>query len=92
MRILYFQQIADSRFGEDKASLIVRVKEILENLGNLPGVVADAGGFTHLTFFNSEVTQYRVTFYVRKDRRTTWPQIYRAVNAVCAVKYTLIGG
>ena len=90
MATLHFQQIADSRFGENEESLNSKIKGVLENLGKLPGVHVDVGKPGSLSFDGNSTAQYRADFWVTKNRQTTWEQVYRAVNAICAVPYRFL--
>ena len=90
MRTLRFTQITDSRFDNDIQNLLAdRVKLIKEKLSALEGVRVKAGASTHYEFPGDEPNeQYRSEFYVVKEgRKTTWDDVYRAVNSVKAVPY-----
>ena len=94
-RTLHFQQIADSRCKENKALLFRLVQDTVEALSQLPGVFAQIGQPRELTFppesqDTNPITQWRVAFHVTKDRRTTWDQIYEAVNQVRPAYYSFL--
>lgn len=88
MKTLSFQQIADSRDGEDEQALELIVSQVLENLRCLPGVNVEVGPTHPVSFRRRQVIQYRADFWVTKDRQSTWEQVYRAVNAVRPVPFT----
>ena len=94
-RTLHFQQIADSRFGGDEALLSQLVQDTVEALSQLPGVFGQIGQPRELTFppgsqDTNPTTQWRVDFYVTKDRRTTWNEVYETVNQVRPVHYSFL--
>lgn len=91
MATLHFQQIVDNRRkGETKALLMKRVGEIKRKLAKLPDVTIRVGAPRRVHFGPPEPSmQWRVDFWVRKSsRKTTWNDIYRAVNSVKAVPYS----
>jgi len=91
MATLRFQQIVDSRRkGDTKALLIRRVKAIEKKLSQLPDVTFTIENPRKVYFGPPEPSvQWRVDFKVKKSsRRTTWNDIYRAVNSVKAVPYS----
>ena len=98
-RTLHFQQIVDSRLEEEgtdlKALLLQWVQDTTEALGRLPSVVVQTGQPLFYTFppesrDPNPTTQWRVDFYVRKDRRTTWDQVYETVNQVKSAHYSFL--
>lgn len=89
-RTLSFEQIADSRFGEDRATLEKRIQEITTRLSTLPTVCVQVGRVRRLTFPVESCVQYRAPFYVRKGRDTTWAQVRRAVDAIWSPHYRFL--
>ncbi|MCG3207269.1 MAG: hypothetical protein FOGNACKC_00869 [Anaerolineae bacterium] len=88
-----FDQIVDSRFGQGLPLLEQWTQEILAALAVLPGVVVSATPPRFLKFSDSEpCTQWRRTFYVTKTgRRTTWNQVFAAVNKIKPAAFDKMG-
>ena len=90
-RTLTFQMIADSRFNQDLKLLNRTAGKICLKLLCLPGVEVRVTEPYQLSFPEPDpCLQWRVNFWVRKDRRTTWNQIMETVNKVFAPAYKFI--
>ena len=90
-RTLTFQQIADSRFNENQDTLNHVVERIFHDLFHLPGLTVKAKGVYELEFKGKEPSkQWRVNFYIYKDRRVTWSKIMEIVNNIQAPFYKFI--
>lgn len=95
MRTLTFEQITDDRFDEDIKNLLsTRVDKITALLSAMEGVRVSHDVLRKMDWdlANGEGnTQYRCRFHVTKTgRKTTWDDIYRAVNSVKPVPYKFI--
>lgn len=93
-RVLTFEQITDDRFANDIEQLLKdRINKISEILNHMEGVQYTHSEIQKVTF-NSDSesnTQYRCRFYVRKEgRKTTWNDVYKAINSVKAVPYSFV--
>ena len=90
MRTLVFDQITDSRFTDNPAELIRdRKRNIIGKLKALPGVHVEHDSPYKVEF--PENVQFRCRFYVQKTgRKTTWNDVYKAVNSVNAAPYRFI--
>lgn len=91
MRTLTFTQIADSRSVDDIVSEINRIKNgLIEALEILPDVSFRYLNQRQLNWDDGS-KQLRITIHVQKhSRRTTWNDIYAAVNSVKAAHYKFI--
>ena len=91
MRTLYFEQITDNRFDSDIAGTIRdRKRQIKTLLSSMDGVHV-AHDVERKLSWPDGTEQYRCRFWVQKDtRRTTWNNIYAAVNSVKAVPYKFV--
>lgn len=90
-RTMAFQQIVDSRFNQDLKLLNRVVGKICLALITLPGTEVRVTEPYKLTFSGSEpCVQWRVNFWVRKDRRTTWDKIMETVNSISAAPYKFV--
>ena len=94
MKTLTFEQITDDRFENNiEQRLKERVDKISEILNHMEGVQCIHSEIWKVTF-NSDSesnTQYRCRFHVKKEgRKTTWNDIYKAVNSVKAVPYSFV--
>jgi hypothetical protein len=91
MRTLLFTQISDSRFTDDTLSEIIRIKHgVIEEMEKLPDVEFRYLNERILTW-TDRTNQRRITFHVQKhSSRTTWNDIYTAVNKIKAVPYKFI--
>jgi hypothetical protein len=92
-RTLHFQQITDSRLDEGadlKVLLSQLVQDTVEALDQLPSVVVQTGRPRRITFLGGSVVQWRVDFYVTKDRRTTWNKVYETVNRIRSANYSFL--
>jgi len=92
-KTLFFQQIIDSRYEdctEDAMfTLAARVAFALNKVSGARIVNQDEPRFINWKDYEP-CTQFRVDFYVQKDRRTKWNDIYKAINSVHAVPYKFI--
>ena len=90
MAVLHFTQITDSRFENEIENLLLqRIDEIRERLSKLEGVSVKTNDFREVEFDTNK--QYRCDFYISKEgRKTTWNDVYKEVNAVKAVPYSMI--
>lgn len=86
MKTLHFQQITDDRFDDNILDLLNSRIEKIEELLDIEGVESVIVTNPRLIYFGDS-KQYRSNFYVRKNRKITWNQIYGIVNSVKAVPY-----
>jgi len=91
MRTLTFTLITDSRSDNDIAGLMKdRKRKILSLLKKMEGVTVTHDVERQLSW-KEGAEQYRCHFYVRKEgRKTTWNDIYKAVNSVKPVPYKFL--
>ena len=89
MATLHFQQITDDRFEDDILNKLIARNETLKNLLNVKGIEALKIGEPRLVTFE-EGKQYRSDYYLIKNKKITWNEIYGIVNSVCAVPFKLI--
>ncbi len=91
MRALTFTQITDSRFDNDiAATMRERKRKILSLLRNMENVEVSHDVDRNLSWTDG-TEQIRCRFIVKKyGRKTTWDDIYKAVNSVHAVPYRFI--
>ena len=97
MRTLTFTQITDSRFDPNPAAMIREYKrQVIEKLKKLPGVNVEKGEVYRVEFDNDPFgtlgnEQYRIQFWVQKTgRKTTWNDVYSAVNSVNPVPFKFV--
>lgn len=90
MNTLTFEQIADSRFTDNlEENLRTRVDSLMKLLNAMEGVTARHGELSTVEF--DENTQLRCRFFVNKTgRKTSWNDIYKAINKVKAVPYKFV--
>src|SRR3989344_2129306 len=74
-RRLKFELITDSRF-EDINQIDAMVM-VLDSLLNVPEIRFEHGDKEHLKWDDSE--QYRVTYYIQKEKPLKWNDIYALV-------------
>ncbi len=91
MRILTFTQITDSRFDTDVAATMrERKRKIISLLKNMENVEVSHDVERQVSFPDG-TEQYRCNFVVKKSgKKTTWNDIYKAVNSVKAVPYKFL--
>ena len=90
MRTLTFEQVSDSRFTEKPAEELREIKRaVIRKLSELEGLTVRHDPVIKYEFDGLEyASQFRCRFYVHKQgRKTTWDDVYRAVNSVKAVPY-----
>ena len=89
-RVLTFEQITDDRFDNDIERLLKdRISKISEILNHMEGVQCIHSEIRKVTFGDNN--QCRCRFHVKKEgRKTTWNDVYKAVNSVKAVPYSFI--
>lgn len=95
MKTLVFEQITDSRFDADIEQLLQeRWAAIMTLLGDMDGVHVSYDEVRKLTFTEPEnYEQCRRQFFVRKDnKKTTWNDIYKAIDSVKPVPYKFVEG
>lgn len=89
MRTLTFTQVSES-----KANLEERKQSVLKNIAQLEGVTVTVDHPYETVARNPEVAinlkGHRQRFYIQKNRKSTWDDIYKAVNRVNAVAYDFI--
>ncbi len=92
MRVLTFTQITDSRFDEDIAKTMrERKRKIVSLLKNMENVEVSHDAVERQLTFPDGTKQFRCSFVVKKyGRKTTWDDIYKAVNSIHAVPYKFI--
>lgn len=100
-KTLTFVQISDSRFSGSASKLEALSNDVQEALSALPGVTVQTDEPGHITFSQArldgesnawgEIQSWRQRFYVQKTgRKTSWNDIYKAVNGVKAAPYEFI--
>ena len=91
MRVLTFTQITDSRFDSDiAATMRERKRKIISLLRNMENVEVSHEVDRKLSWTDG-TEQIRCRFTVKKcGRKTTWNNIFKAVNSVYAVPYKFI--
>ena len=94
MKVLTFEQITDDRLNNDTEQLLKdTINQISEILNHMEGVQCIHSEIRKVTFNsdNESNNQYRCRFHVKKEgRKTTWNDIYKAVNSVKAVPYSFV--
>lgn len=92
MRTLNFQQIIDSRFGEDLSLLLSRVEEIQKELKPFANVELHIDTPRQLFWHEPEPSyQWRVDCQIRKrGRNPSWEKIMQIINKVKAPFYSFV--
>lgn len=91
VRTLTFQQISDSRFNGSELGLAKLTSEVESSLSALPGVKIQIEELRCLENSETSTKSWRQRFNVQKlGRKTTWNDVYKAVNSVKAVPYDFV--
>jgi hypothetical protein len=98
MKILFFQQIVDSRFdGEDIQKTLCDRVEKIKSLLQIEGLSISVEKSDVLNFIDKasttpqKVTQYRCKFYVAKNtEKISWNDIYKLVNSVKSTYFSFL--
>jgi len=92
MRTMTFETIT----GQGVTQIEKQASQIESSLKSLPGLEVKRMPYIVYHFTEpsvGKVTQWRIRFYVSKPRgrtRTTWNQVYEAVNSVKAAVYKFL--
>ncbi|WP_063664376.1 hypothetical protein [Aliivibrio fischeri] len=89
MRTLTFEQISDTRFSGSKVKLNNIRNKIIKALNTLDGLIFQIEPPRKLEM-NGEAS-FRQRYFVQKSgRKTTWNDVYRAINSVKPVPYDFV--
>ena len=88
IRTLTFQQISDSRFNGSETELNKLTVGVLSALSKLSGIKVQIEESRATECQKTSDKSFRQRFYVQKTgRKTTWKDVYKAVNSIKAVPY-----
>ena len=91
VRTLTFQQISDSRFNGSEFELGKLTSGVESALSVLPEVKFQIEELRYLDSSETSTKSWRQRFNVQKvGRKTTWNDVYKAVNSVKAVPYDFV--
>lgn len=89
MAKIIFQQIADDRFHDNIVKEIERLKSETDKALKTIGTHNQSSGICRFVEFPDGGTQYRVDYIINKEKHFTYNDLYKAVNNVKAVPYTI---
>ena len=93
-RTLTFEQITDSRFGGTLEDLKARDLALINRFNQLSGLIVRSEECRTLLFDNDngvggKSNSFRKRYYIQKlNRKTTWNEIYDAINKIKAAYYS----
>ena len=91
IRTLTFEQISDSRFNGSEQELTKLSEKVLSTLSELADVKVQVDKHRLIEFNGGSIKSWRQRFFVQKNtRKTTWEEVYSAVNAVKAAPYDFV--
>jgi hypothetical protein len=89
MARIIFQQIADNRFSQNIVKEIERLKNETDTALEKIGTKNTGSGICRFVDFQDGTKQYRVDYIIEKEKHFTYNDLYKAVNSVKAVPYTI---
>ena len=89
MKTIYFQMIADNRFHENIAGEIDLLHKAVTLILEENGVKVRTDGIAQFIDFKDGTKQYRIDYAIPKTKAHTYNQIYKLINSVQAVPYTV---
>ena len=81
--------IADNRFHENIAGEIDRLHKAVTSILEENGVEVKTDGIARFIDFKDGTRQYRIDYAIPKTKDHTYNQIYKLINSVRAVPYTV---